>query len=170
MGARAPSDYDFSYDESDVVTGETIITTVPSVVVDNQQFILDHESLVLTDCFWHPVTSLSVGGAYKTIARYYVHHDLCGVTASSNVVAAFYCYAAVGTSFTVALEYRNVSGGPLTQALAVASPAATPTWRGFTTPIAMKTDGEEEIWVKIKRDAGAGNPVVNGFAIYRTKL
>ena len=170
MAARNPSYFDLSYDESSFLPKHPVTKTPADTVLNNQQFVLDHTNLIFSWVSGAPLME-DVGAlsapqrtGWRWWRKLWVHFDMCGVSASHNVYASFlagYFDAAgptVGDSSRVGLRFNNVAGGP--NILYANVPLdADARWTSLVGPVAMRSDGEEEIDIGFLPDPQSNGPL-----------
>jgi hypothetical protein len=165
MAARNPTTFDFTYDETALLPGSYVKTTVPDVIFDNQQFILDHATLLFADV-WEKIT---VTGTTRPIRRLWAHFDMCGVATTHDVYAAFLCHGdgTAASTYKPEVSFRNVSGGPLTLQGSANGASTSLNWTAIAGPIAIKADGEEEFWIGLDdNSASVSQMSIAGIALY----
>lgn len=137
-----------------------ILETAPDQIINDQQFALEIEDVLLTDAF--PALS-TTSAALATLTRHRVKgRDLCGVASSENSEAYVLAWATDASDFTVALDR-----GAGAATLAVTANHTSKWWRGpITVNLLTGQDDIMEILTQARRDSGAGTIFVAGVAIF----
>lgn len=159
MSARTLTDFTSYIDRVNMVPRGPI-TTIFDQVVNDQQFCLELENLLASDCFGALGTT---NGVLGTATRFRVRgRDLCGVAATENGVYYIKAWASnATTNFTVAM---NRGAGDVT--LAVTTNQDQKIWRG---PVTFSINSDSTVMsvdVKSRRDSGAGTVYVGGIALF----
>jgi hypothetical protein len=162
MAARSPSSFNQYNDETVLYPRQEIITTVPSAVVDDQQFCLEVERLMLADVY--PPFSTTAAVLTPASGIYYLNYKLAGTTqhTAKTVASTVLCWASDASDFTV-----RVSGIFANADFAVTANHTDKIWRAFDATDVLATAVEpQQIQLEARRDAGSGTIYVAGVAIF----
>lgn len=161
MAVRAPTDFTRWLDQRALLPKSPVVTTVPSLVADDQSYIIDARELVILDLF----PPRKVTGGSTEIMRYYVDtKDECG----TGTGAYTHEYAVLlgnddGASTGAVTVKTNADAGGTT--LTVDAGDNPMVWD--YNSIDLNGNGNEEcVIVELARTAGAGGVYVAGFALW----
>lgn len=102
MGSRSPASPDWTYAYEDISPGEDIIETVPDVILDNQEWILDREAPLICEV-WYPIEITST--SYVTVMELFaIGADRCGTDASYAATSYILAWASNATNFDVRVK------------------------------------------------------------------
>ncbi len=148
MALYNPSDFDFTYNERDLLPGHYVRSSPIVSIAENQQFVIDHAKLLISDLWQRKINAAAT--AFQEQGRYFVNMDMCGATDVIGVYAFVLADSNDSTVphpapySTVRIQFQNVSGGPLNLDCAVPAYLSL-YWHGPFGPVNMRADGEEEI-------------------------
>ena len=175
MAARNPTAYTQWIDESALVSGQPILEATPDAILNDQEFILDQPTLVMSWTGGWPFHSNA--GAYATMTRFYARcKDICGEAgfATNEIGCQVYLRCWVdSTSCAGDLRLVNVNAPAVadttsTISFSTASGIYTPTWIFAGADVMnMKSGGiENEIEMQMRVTAGSPAEInCNGIAI-----
>lgn len=157
MAARSPTSFNQYNDETVLYPRQQIITTVPSAVVDDQQFCLDVERLIFADCF-PPFSTTST--SYVT-AHYHVLSAKAKGSHALTTVTTFYAWASDASNFTVRVDGDGIASTSVTAS------QTSKVWRAFASGNVV-TGEATQIYFRVKRDSGSGTIYFAGAGIFQT--
>jgi hypothetical protein len=170
MAVRGPTAYTKYLDGEAIRSGKPILENEWDEALNDQSFMLNHEQIVVSDCFWR-WRSYTDDPAWDTVAICNLDSiDKCDATlvgASQNHNVAVYCKCDADTTGTWRLE-----SNPAIAADSVESAFTNTTWNWIgsdATTAAILAGGSqrtEELWtLKVKRTAGSGYVWIAGIII-----
>lgn len=166
MSTRNPTSWTQYNDESKLLARQRITTTIPSTVADDQVYVLDAPSLILSSCFV-PLDTDDTGG-YRLMPLYYAGmKNMAGVSGvtTTNYKWAVYAWAgdAAITEFKVKL---NV--GATTSIITVNSSMTTKMWRGLSSSVAWPViESQIQLSMYVTVGGGAGKYIyVAGLMVF----
>lgn len=145
---------------------QEILTTEPDNVYDDQQFVLNKNELLISDCFF-PIESVS-DESFESLRRYWIHFDLCGTMATRDTrFTVYYCMTLAGTTADIALYHVESA----TRYTASCAYSATMVWKNAWTTASIDSDGTLNTYeLQVQRTAGSGEVLVGGVAMYTKNL
>lgn len=165
MALPATTDWDITYDEYGVHSGESIKTSVPTKVLQNMDYSLRRDRLLASYAFY-PVSTTS--GSYTSLFdAECTGPNVLNTVVSANISAVVKAWAS-DASTGYSLRVYDAAYGSRTLTVAAGAAAATKIWRWlaggtFTAP------GDETIWgftVDVKRDSGSGLVYIAGVGLF----
>lgn len=169
MAARSPTTFTKYSAFGELQPNKNVITTTPSGTTDDQQYCVDRNRLLLSDCF-APIAVDS--GSYVIVRRYYFqgrHACESAAAAFDTVEFSILAWASDASNFTVALYDARASGDV---EYAISSNHTDKLWRGAWTPgggrtlTAYNDETETEVHLKAKRTSGSGIIYVAGVCVF----
>jgi len=154
MATRTPSA--FSTTEPDLRPRKHILASYADDLLDDQQFVLEKNELVIGDQFsW---LSLSPGGAWSTTRRYFTRAPhLCGTSGTINALFTMQVASNASNNFSIAI-YHN--GRAVRHSYTVTANHTSLIWRAWTACVLYGDGSENELLVQ----ANAPYPDVIHFA------
>lgn len=170
MASRAPSDVDASYDVDDIEPGKDITLSVPDVVLDNQEWIVDRAALVFADTFY-PV---EIDAASWTTARYPVYlsapHRGRSPAGTDSAITYVLAWAEdLSTDFDIRLAYAIGVIGSGTDSASITSSNTSKIWRALSGDLEIVSAGYLTATVctlQAQRTAGSGKIWIAGLVVY----
>lgn len=161
MAARVVTDFTKYIDHGDLIPRKQILATAPDDTLNDQQFCLEVEQCLLTDCF--PTEQWTTDGWY-TVGYWKINdRDMCGIQATDTDAKA-YCYIWINNASLRSVSWRvTTSVGTYTSG---AVTATTPTWDGPLTIQIASTGSIETIQLEADRSPLSNTVYCAGLAIY----
>lgn len=170
MASRSPSDIDATYDVEDLVPGEDITLTVPNLILDNQEWIVDRAAMVYCDVFY-PIEIDATGWNNVRSPLTIFSIDRCGDTGVSDTDSAITYVLAWSedgsTDFDVRLQ--EVSGiGSGTDSVSVTASHTSKIWRAMSGNLELPNDIPQTSTMQLQagRTAGSGKVWVGGLVVF----
>jgi hypothetical protein len=141
-----------------------ILVTTPNLVLNDQQFVLEMEQVVLSDVF--PPKSVD-STSWTEVCRYYTKdRDLCGTAATDAACPVYFLTwaSAAGTEWQV----RMVGPGGTTSSGTISATPTSKIWRlAATLSNALATEGTiEEQVISMRRTKGTGILYLGGVGVF----
>lgn len=158
MAARTVTTFTNYLDHGKLVPRAQILQATPDNTLNDQQFCLEVEQVVVSDVF---PSSGHGSGSFTEVCRYYVkNRDMCGVSSTETGIFTALCWVSGTTQARVA---ATTAAGQYQ----IAFSNATPQWVGPSTTIVLKTDGTiEEVLIETKVISGPGPVYCWGVGIF----
>jgi len=163
MALHAPTSFDLTYDETALSSGQQIRTTVPTVVVQNQQYAAERSRLLLSTVF---VPSYTAAAGWTTLLNDFgvVGPNLLGISVTASLSGVVYAWVDDGATGGNVRAYNAASG---TLSVAVGVGATAKQWHALAGAFAVTADGTEWTFdVDAQVTAGTGNIYVAGVGLF----
>lgn len=164
MATRAPTS--FSAYAWPYFPRKPILADPADNMYDDQQFVLDHNDMVIGDQFPH-VSDSTVSGSWVTVRRYYTRApQYCGTKATVNCQWSFLTWCdGPPTNYQVAI-YHN--GRAVRHAYTVSASHTSHIWRAWSTAVLYGDGTENELFIQVNNPADASNDAIHiaGVALF----
>ena len=170
MSVRNPTTFNLFVDESTVEPGDTIATTTPSAVADDQIFFLDKESLIMSH-FFYPIEvgSQAAVSAWKDMRIWILESkDMCDEAGVTNDEISHYLQIYASITGGATSEVRLVSSLATASGTATCTVAsATGAWVAGAAAMNIKTNANEDtLTMSVRGTVWTGITYVYGIALY----
>lgn len=153
---------DLSYDEEQLAAGQQIKATIPNLIADNQERILDRNRLLMTTV-WCAVSSTAASWETVRVLKC-VGPNLLGTASTKAIAGTIKAWASDASNFSIRV-YHATHG---TLSASITSSQTTKSWRGWLTGT-FNAPSDGTVWdlqVDVQRDSGSGTIYVAGLALF----